>query len=279
MRAKPVLRALVVATAFVSNARGQEGVPKAVAGDVDRELVGRWKREAAEYKVVAHSEPETVLSLKDEPALRWTNPVRNTGGALVFVWTANGRPETVACFYRTRWEGRFVEAHEFLSLSRAGLTGTRKGRTVWSPRGAGVDPKPIPGAPKPGATPAERLRQMRALAREFRADIDAEKGPTELRMLPQPVFRFESAEATGAARPSDGALFAFVQATDPEAWLLIEERPTDAGPAWHYSFARMTNHSASARHRDRAVWGVPKDPDDGNPSKPFCSRWDVGPKP
>jgi len=42
---------------------------------------------------------------------------------------------------------------------------------------------------------------------------------------------------------------------------------------------RMTNHSASAKHHDRTVWEVAMDPDDGNPGNPFCSRWDVGPKP
>lgn len=54
---------------------------------------------------------------------------------------------------------------------------------------------------------------MRALAREFKASVDLEEGGTELRQLPQPLFRYES--------KSDGAIFAFVLATDPEALLLI----------------------------------------------------------
>ena len=112
-----------------------------------------------------------------------------------------------------------------------------------------------------------------------RASVDVEKGATELRMLSQPVYRFEPEAKSGAGRAPDGALFAYVLTTDPEAWLLIEERPAGDGPAWHYAFARMTNHSASAKHGNRTVWSVEKDPDDGNPGKPFCSRWDVGPKP
>jgi hypothetical protein len=116
---------------------------------------------------------------------------------------------------------------------------------------------------------------MRSLAREFRASVDVEKGGTELRLLSQPVYRYESV-AEGAP---DGALFAFVLTTDPEALLLIEERATDGASAWHYAFARMTNHSLSARHRDRVVWEAAKDPDDGNPTKPYCTRWDVGPRP
>ena len=187
----------VLAAAVAPHARGQEGTSKAAPERGERALLERWKREAAGYSIVAHAEPEETLTLKDEPALRWTNPVRNTDGGLVFVWTAHGRPEAVSCFYRVRWEGRLVEAHEFLSLARVGLTGTREGRTVWSPQGAGVDPRPIPGAPKPAASPAERLRQMRGLAHEFKASVDTDAGPTELRMLSQPVYRFEAA---GAAR-------------------------------------------------------------------------------
>ena len=122
--------------------------------------------------------------------------------------------------------------------------------------------------------------QMRALANQFRASVDTEKGPTELRMLSRPVYRFPSMDYSGSAGESpDGALFAFVLTTDPEAWLLIEQRRDGGDWAWYYSFARMTNHSVSAKHRERVVWSVEQDPDDGNPGKPFCSRWDVGPKP
>jgi hypothetical protein len=270
---------MAFAVTVAPDARGQKDALTAAPERAERELVERWKREAAEYTIVAHGESEETLTLDNKPALRWTNPVRSTDGGLVFIWTAHGRPETVSCFYRVRWEGRLVEAHEFLSLARVGLTGSRGGRTVWSPKGPGIDSRPIPDAPKPASTPSERLRQVRALARDFRANIDTEKSPTELRMLSQPAFRFEANEKPRTQRSPDGALFAFVLTTDPEAWLLIEERPADAGPAWHYGFARMTNHSVTAKHRNRTVWEVARDPDDGNPGKPFCSRWDVGPKP
>jgi hypothetical protein len=69
-----------------------------------------------------------------------------------------------------------------------------------------------------------------------------------------------------------------VLATDPEAWLVIDERTSSDGTAWHYAFARMSNRSLTARHRERPVWEVPPDRDDNNPQKSFCVRWDVGPK-
>ncbi len=162
------------------------------------------------------------------------------------LWLSGGRPEAVAGFYRVRFEGRPTEAHEFHSLAPVPLTTTRGGRTVSAPRVRGVTPRPLPGAPRPALTPTERLRQMRALAREFKAAVDLEKGGSDLRLLSQPVFRYES--------KADGALFAFVLTTDPEVLLMIEDRPDKGVPAWHYANARMSNRSLVAKHRDRVVW-------------------------
>ena len=203
---------LVAAVSLVAGlyARGQDGA----SGDgssgarkvLDEKLTERWKREAAEYRIVLRTEPETAPVLRDEPALRWTNPVRETDDGLVLVWLSGGRPEAVACFYRAKLFGRLTEAHEFHSLATVPLTATRGGGTVWAPRGPGVTPSPIRGAPRPAPSPSERLRQMRALAREFKTWVDLEKGGTQLRLLPQPLFRYES-ETDGCAlrlRADDG---------------------------------------------------------------------------
>jgi hypothetical protein len=266
--------AAVVGLATGLNARGQESVSgdgSSGAGRVpDAKLTDRWKREAAEYRLVLHTKPRSAAMLREEPALRWTNPVRETDDGLVLLWLSGGRPEAAACFYKVRYEGRPVEAHEFQSLASVPLTATLGGQTFWAPRGPGVTPKPIPGAPRPASTSSDRLRQLRALAREFKASVDLEKGVTELRLLSQPVFRYES--------EADGALFAFVLTTDPEVLLLIDDRPGEGGHAWHYAFARMSSHSLVARHRDRVVWGVPADNDNNDPTKPYCVRWDVGPR-
>jgi hypothetical protein len=263
---------------------GQQTVAKNGPED-QKGLVERWAREVAQYAVETHTEPAAALALKSEPALRWTNPERETDGGLVFLWLGRGRPEAVSCFYRVRFEGRLVEAHEFVSLAVVGLTATLRGRIVWSPPVPGLEPRPVPGAPRPSATAAERLRQLRALAREFHIAVDVDSGPTELRLLPQPVARFGGEDATataladGTSRSPDGALFGFVLATDPEAWLVIDERrASEGGTAWNYAFARMSNRSLAARHRERPVWDAPRDRDDNNPQKPYCVRWDVGPK-
>jgi hypothetical protein len=269
-----------LASALGPAARGQGDDPKrkpsgAEAGRVDRALVDRWKREMAEYTIVARTEPETSLHLKGEPVLHWTNPIRGSDGGLVFLWLASGRPTAVVCFYRSPWEGQTLESHEFHSLASVGMTAIRGGQTVWAPSEGGITMRPVPGAAPPAGTPAERLRQLRGLAREFRAFVDVDQGKSELRLLSQPVYRYEP----GPGGSPDGALFAFVLATDPEAWLLIEERPGADGPAWHYAFARMTSHSLAAHHRDRVVWETTLDRDYTNPSNTYFVRWAPAPRP
>jgi hypothetical protein len=110
---------------------------------------------------------------------------------------------------------------------------------------------------------------MRALAREFKARVDLEKGATALWVLSQPIFRYAS--------EADAALFAFVLTTDPESLLMVEARPVAGRPVWHFAFARMSDHSLVAKHRDSVVWEVAANTDNINPAKPCCVRWDVGP--
>jgi hypothetical protein len=135
MRERGVIMATCVALLLAAS--GHEGNAKAGADDKTG-VVERWAREVAGYSVVAHSKPELVLKLKSEPALRWNNPVRDTDSGLVYLWLGQGRPEAVSCFYRVRFEGRLVEAHEFVSLAPVGVTATLGGRTVWSPPSPGL---------------------------------------------------------------------------------------------------------------------------------------------
>lgn len=246
----------------------------------ERRRMERWKRQAAEIKIAVRGEGTTAtsLSLKPDPVLRWTNPVRSECDGLVFLWTDGGRPAAISDFYRMRIGGRLVESHFFVSLSPGGLSATRGGKTEWEPKDAGITLRPIQGAPRPSTSLAERLRQMRTLAREFSAFVDREKGRTELRLLSQPIFRNEP-HAKG--NTGDGALFAFVLGTDPEVLLLIDDRPGPDGAAWNYAFARISTHSLRAEHRAGVVWEVPQDhPGQGDsPSKPYFTVKDDSPSP
>lgn len=240
---------------------------------VGDEPSNHWKDAAAAYKIEIDAGKPAPLALREEPVLKWTNPQRRADDGAVFVWTDRGRPEVAASFYKYRSSDKQpVEDHEFVSLSASPLSARLDGELVWSLPKGNVRPEPIPGAPKPASTPAERLRQMKALAREFKATYNNPPDLSEIRPLTQPIYRFE----TEGKRTDviDGALFAYVHTTDPEVLLAIEARvPAEGGPpAWHFSCARMSMVNMRVHHKDREVWSAVWDNDYRGPTKPYMVR-------
>jgi hypothetical protein len=112
----------------------------------------------------------------------------------------------------------------------------------------------IPSAPAPAASEAQRLLQLKQLAKDFTAIGTYRKdlNETELRLLPHPVHRY-SVPKQGIL---SGGLFAFVRGTDPEIFLLIEARGKDvAGARWQFAAARMSNLAElELRHQNKEVW-------------------------
>jgi hypothetical protein len=201
------------------------------------------------------------LELRKEPVYVWTNPVRGSqqDGA-VFVWTSRGRPEAIGTvFSASLGNGQRGVAHELHSLSLSILDVTRRGghENQWHPKAPGIELTPIEGAPTPAGSPAQRLVQLRALAREFSASTrDAGDNRWELRLLSQPLYRYESTDPAVL----DGALFAFVTSagTDPEALLVIEARTPRGGgaPVWHRALARFTDLNLWVRHKGAEVFSA-----------------------
>src|SRR5262249_26872446 len=154
-----------------------------------------------------------------QPVLRWRNVVRGQEGqAMLVVWPHGGRPVAMASIFP--WEG--MMCHEFDSLSRGNkLVARDRDRVIWSPAAAGAEFKDVPEGARPAKTPAERLRQMKAIAERFKATMTGWQGDNtdreELRLLPRPLFRYDLTNAKDAdPNLLDGALFAYVQGTDPE---------------------------------------------------------------
>jgi hypothetical protein len=215
---------------------------------------------------------EAAIVLRPEPAFRLG--MQGDGVVLegaIFLWADDvGRPEAAAQVFLAksgaRPDGEWL--HEFTSLSTSTFMASQAGKPRWMPLVAGVRFQAVPGAPKPGDTPAQRLRQLRALAGEFRAEDDFwGRGWQELRLLPTPIARYGKAGGT----PEDGALFAFVLGTDPEAFVFIEARPGADGPEWQYAWAPMTCWGLKAEHKGRPVWSLGRR-DAGNMFRTFFSR-------
>jgi hypothetical protein len=255
------ISALIMVVLY-STAPAEENPPsanQAVAGEANetaraREFLELASREAAAYELRLEGADGKLVRHKD-PVLRWSNPVLGQIYGGVFLWTSEGRPEAVASIFK--WYSPHTHmTHEFQSLSSRNLAATRDGRSVWTTSRPWIDLGPIPSAPVPAESRAGRLRQMRGLARQFSASMDHhKKGKHNLRLLTQPLYRYED----GADEWADGALFAFVLGTDPDAVLMIESRRTDDGTqAWHYALARMNWNSMHVRHNGRKVWDVPR---------------------
>jgi hypothetical protein len=244
--------------AFGATVLAQEPRSRPVAGDSQEgaratlalELI---RKEAKLYTITPAGAP-APLELQPGPLLKTSSPVMGSLHGGLFVWTSGGRPVVVAHIYKWYSPHKLLGV-VFHSLTRDRLVAEREGKVVWSPSRPGVEFKTVPDAPTPADSPAARLRQMRALAAQFSATHTSPEGITrELRLLTQPIYRYRD---TGADL-IDGALFAFVQVTDPEVLLLVEARRDSQGKAaWVFAFWRDTFTAARALHKRIEVWSVP----------------------
>ena len=241
---------------------------------LNKEEMKRWveyyQAEAAEYDIVlgesSDVEPSAKLKLRREPVFRWAAPhVNNEFNGSVFVWTLNGRPEAIGSIWsksEVEIPGKRTICHSFHSLALGPLHANRNDKTSWHPLRAGIAPKLIPGAALPAASPRLRLTQMRTLARDFTVSQFVGRVETKrqmLRLLPQPIFRYE-AETDDSL---DGGIFVFLRDWDPEILLLVEIRETPAGWRWHYAPIRFCSSDALVKHKDKEVWAFEK----GSPTR------------
>jgi hypothetical protein len=144
-------------------------------------------------------------------------------------------------------------SHEFHSLAEQPLRGKFDGKEVWVSSEPGLRFAALPAAPLPAAGKPERLLQMREFARACVVTKRERDGNlTELRLLTQPIFRYEAPQA-GLI---DGALFAFVQGTDPDLFLLLEARESGGKPAWQFAASRMNSVAFNLRYNDKEIWNV-----------------------
>ena len=98
---------------------------------------------------------------------------------------------------------------------------------------------------------------MNALARQFRGEFSPHTAPdksSRLRLLSKPMFRYQSTDE----QIVDGAVYGFVDSTDPEMLLLIEAHRSDTGISWVYSPARSRHDPLRLYHRGELVWQVPR---------------------
>jgi hypothetical protein len=193
----------------------------------------------------ADAKTRDALAVAGKPLIRYNDPTRGgskeDGTNLLLdaaIWRlgpATGRPTALVTveIYESAGGGR-VLAYEFLSLTDTKFALKHKTEKLrWDATGSALDLKNLPDAPKPAATAAARLAQMRQLVRRFTATEKIRSDTIECRLLTQPIDRYHS----DADRIAEGAIFALANGTNPEVGIVLE---TD-GAKWRYGVLRFTS--------------------------------------
>jgi hypothetical protein len=227
----------------------QEAAPK--AKDEKGKWVPLFERHASEYVIRVGEDSSGEARRLPDPLLRWWQPVRGGDDGALYLWALEGRPVAVMTFFTFKLpDGTRCITHERHSLTAGPVEAAWRGEKVWRTSRPGLAFMPIPSAPAPADTAAARLRQMQALVRDFSANTIDDKGSTwPLRPLAKPLFRYEGKD--------DGALFALVQGTDPEAFVVLEARGEGKEARWEFAVARFTDLEIRVRLKDREVFSGP----------------------
>lgn len=201
------------------------------------------------------------VKLSPDPLLRWNNKVVREDDGFLFIWTEGekGRPIAAAQFFvvDTVWH------HEFQSLTanrfQARCDLRKDHNWTWQPTSAGIDFTDANDVDASGNSPAVRLRQMKAMADRFSAAVDMNEdfsAPEQLRLLTTPVYRYSSKDH----RILDGAIFSFVQGTNPEILVVIEAEGNEGAAHWRYGFARMSSYNLRVVRNQSIVWSKVRAP-------------------
>ena len=245
---------------FVSRSSSAEDKNTGKGEDKDSVAEQRvaWLREkVATWRIVPTHESKEPCKLREEPIFKWSNPVSGAKGA-VFVWTSDGRPIALAKCHLNSRNSYHLETAISISDNRPRMS--EAGQVTWEPAEPGVKFETLEDLGAPAATEALRLAQMRRAVREFRfvdkwgEDAKTTGSEWELRLMPTPLLRYSSA----SEKIIDGALFAFVQGTNPEALVLVEAVETANGRVWRAAPSRLTGYQVRGWHKDRLVLEVEK---------------------
>jgi hypothetical protein len=245
-------------SAFTSADEPKRKDPAGAPAQKDAEDSG-WQKVframAADYEISPVEETPSKFALRTAPVLRWSQPVRGGDDGAVYVWLDRGRPAVIgALFAYPRADGTRVVVHEMHALTMAPMHAEYKGNDVWSLDTPALEFKRLSGAAAPAASSAQRLAQMRTLGREFTAkSIDRDKRDWELRLLAQPLYRYELKDHPELL---DGAILAFVQGTDPEILMILEARRDEDKAYWQYALARFSDLQLVLHHKEVEVWSV-----------------------
>jgi hypothetical protein len=210
-----------------------------------------------------------AVDLIEQPLLAFGDAARGNSHGTLWAFGASGRPDAFMELWQlsqspTIWYQSFIRTGN-RPLSLQSPDGRR-----WQPPDDKVVRTPLDGADSPAASQPGRLRQLRSLARRFTAHEsgDADHLRTELRLLAQPVRRYDDRD--GGIQ--DGAAFLFAHDINPEAILLVEALGSTVDASrWHYSLFPTTSADLHVELDGKEVWMRPGAP--GIVGRPTDDYW------
>ncbi|MGH7138224.1 MAG: hypothetical protein ACREHD_20930 [Pirellulales bacterium] len=229
---------------------------------------------------------KNLLALIDQPLLAFGDSTRATSQGSLWAWSQRradqARPVLFLELYQIGgFEGQWFHAVSLASEPNVALDAP--GAPRWQPQTTDFRVAPLKDAPSPAAKESGRLRQMRDVARRFTAHEfwHPDNSRHELRVLPQPIHRYSDPEE----KVQDGAVFAIVHGTNPEAVVLIEILDLSVGTGsagrghWQYAVLRSSDaeghveldgkevsawdravHTASGLREPYHVFATPQEP-------------------
>jgi hypothetical protein len=227
----------------------------------ERELATRRlevMRERIAAATIRSRETNFPAKFSEKPLFRYSDHDRGYLAAAVWKLGDAGRPKAfLITELIPKPEDRLFISYEYISLTDTPFD-LRSGDMNWSPDSTLVDFKPIPDVPAPMKTPALRLRQLREIARRFTGSEIDKNEKCELRLLPQPIGRYQP-----GSENTDAAIFILAYGTNPELMLLIETE----GNGWAFGVSRMSGaEEISLKFDDKQVWqGPPVVPGETSP--------------
>jgi len=193
------------------------------------------------------------LKLVGEPLLNWSNPERKFEQGSFFIWLDGKHPAVVGSIFTYQHNNKVFRRHELISLSGEPLVARLDGQEVWKPKPASIEGTLVAEDLIPATTAPRRLTQMRTIARELAGrHISADGKVSELRLLPQPLFRYDAPEA-GII---DGAIFTLSVATDPEILVVLEARSIDSVSNWYIVPFRSHFDALELSYKGKQIWSA-----------------------
>lgn len=197
-------------------------------------------------------ESPTALKFRGEPILRFNDQSRlGDNGALALLdataWRLGekGRPLALVTLEIYPFdEASGVLTYEFVSLTPSAFEMKNSRGVTWIPSSTQLTMTPLADVPAPADTKRARLAQLRQLARRFRAHEELRGEKIELRLLAQPLDRYDDKES----QILDGAIFAFANGTNPEMGLLLE----CSDKQWSYGVIRLSSAALFAQFDDKS---------------------------